>query len=225
MRLNAALVSAELAASRRSADTAITDRRVRVNGSLTTDFSYPVQPGDVLRLDDREARIRDSVQTMAIAFYKPAGYVVSHRAQSGQRSMYELLPERYRNFKPGGRLDIDSEGLMVLSNDGNFINRLIHPASGLTKTYLVTVSQQLNRQHVERLREPMNIGGCNIVAISVRQLDRHRITITISQGLNRQVRKMCGQAGLSVTKLVRTKLGRISLGDLQPGKWRQIRLK
>ena len=223
MRLNAALVRAGLATSRRKADKLINAGAVSYNDKTITVHATNVKDGDRLRIGRKEMVFHTNVNSQMVLFYKPVGYVCSHSPQSGQKSIFELLPRKYSNYKLAGRLDIDSEGLLVLSRDGKLINELTHPGHSNKKTYLITTKEAIKPTQMQKLNSEFVINNTTIVAKSVRQLSTNKLEIVISQGLNRQIRKMVGHVGLSVEKLIRISIGPYKLGSLKPGQWLQVK--
>lgn len=221
MRLNAALVQAGLARSRRKADELISAGQVRLNGQLVNDFSTAVHEGDELAVAGRQT-VLTPLQTDIILFNKPIGYTCTHRPQRGQKTIFALLPAQFAGFKLAGRLDIDSEGLVILSNNGEFIQQLSHPSAAHAKSYRVMVREQPTKQQLAKLSAPLEIMGHTVQAAAVQLLGPHELQITINQGLNRQVRRMCGRVGLTITRLQRTQLGPYRLGNLPPGQWRLL---
>lgn len=221
MRLNASLVRLGLADSRRAADFLIETNQVLVNGKVCRDFFTQIEPSDKVEVSGNTQKLT-SAKTTTILFNKPTGYVCSHQAQSGQHSMFELLPKQYATFKLAGRLDIDSEGLLVLSNDGELIQRLTHPSNHHEKIYIVTVQQEITKKHLARLSEPQTMDQTEVKAKRVKQLGPRQFEIVLSTGLNRQVRRMAGYAGLNVLDLKRTKVGEFELGKLETGHYRIV---
>ncbi len=218
MRLNAALVRLGLADSRRAADSLIESGQVLVNAKQCRDFSTQIAINDTVTAKGVSRKLIHTTFT-TILFNKPAGYVCSHRAQAGQHSIFELLPSQYAKFKLAGRLDIDSEGLLVLSDDGEMIQRLAHPSNQHEKTYIITVQEELTSKHLAQLRLAQTIDHQTVKAARVQQRAPRELEIVITTGLNRQVRRMAGMAGLSVLSLVRTKVGEFELGRLKTGQY------
>lgn len=154
---------------------------------------------------------------------KPRGFVCSTNPQ-GHRRVYELLPARPRVFS-AGRLDVDSEGLLLLTNDGELVNRLAHPRHGIARTYYVEAAGELTEGALERLRRGVRLaegkarGEFRIIKRRPRWCS---LEVTIRQGLHRQVRRMLAKVGLKVRRLVRTRIGHLALGTLPTGRWRRL---
>lgn len=211
-------------ASRRHAAEIIAAGRVAVNGVTITEPGARVNPlHDTIRLDD--APLPAAEQPRTVLLNKPPGYVCSADASQG-RSVCELvdLPER---LVPVGRLDKESEGLLLLSNDGPFIHRMTHPRHGHTKTYTVTVVGRLTDATLQSLGEPIELDGYLTRPARVRVLSEgdscHVLAITLGEGRNRQVRHLCSRAGFNVVRLVRTAIGTLTDPTLKPGTWRELR--
>ncbi|MBM4162896.1 MAG: rRNA pseudouridine synthase [Lentisphaerae bacterium] len=210
-------------ASRRHAAGIIASGRVTVNGETITEPGFRVNPGsDAILLDGAPLPAVERPRT--ILLNKPPGVVCSTDTTQG-RSVCELvdLPER---LVPVGRLDKESEGLLLLSNDGAFIQRMTHPRHGHTKTYEVTVVGRLSAAAVRSLGEPIELDGYLTRPARVRVLSAgdtcHLVAITLSEGRNRQIRHLCARAGFHVVRLVRTAIGGLTAPALKPGAWRAL---
>lgn len=162
-----------------------------------------------------------------ILLYKPRGFICSRSSSQGH-TVYELLAPTEEQLVTVGRLDKNSEGLLLLSNDGGLVNRLTHPRYGHRKTYKVTVSGQPGAATLRKLRATMDIDGYRIRPAEVkllREADREGrfiLEFTLYEGRNRQIRKMCELAGLNVHRLVRTRMAGLSLKGLKPGQWQEL---
>ena len=174
---------------------------------------------------DGEIISRPSVHTY-IMLHKPRGYVTTLSDEKGRKTVAQLVEDSPARVWPVGRLDMDSEGLLILTNDGEFANRLMHPKHNVNKTYLVTV-EGYSEVSLEQLGQPITLDGYTISKPSVRLITadgkgRARLEVIIHEGRNRQVRRMCANAGMQVIRLVRTAEGGLSLGRLPCGKWRRL---
>ncbi|MEA4966279.1 MAG: pseudouridine synthase [Oscillospiraceae bacterium] len=217
------LLSETGVASRRAAEEMIRAGRVRVNGS-------PVQLGDTA--DRSEDRIEvDGVplpaepQKLYLMLYKPRGYVTTLSDEQGRRTVRELVEGCGARVYPVGRLDLNSEGLLLLTNDGALANRMMHPRHEIKKRYEVDVSGY--REGADALlRRPIELDGRPILPPEVRLLwqreDTARLEVTIREGRNRQIRRMCEAASLRVTWLRRVAEGPLQLGTLKSGTWRYL---
>ncbi len=211
-------------ASRRQAANIITAGRVKVNAHTITEPGMRVNPQvDEILLDGQPLPAAEQLHTVLI--YKPVGYICSVDNTQG-RSVCDLvnLPVR---LVPVGRLDKESEGLLLLSNDGSLINRMTHPSFGHKKTYHVTIIGHLTSSAIRNLTEPIEIDGRLTRPAAIRILtsqgSRHTIEITIGEGRNRQVRFLCARAGFNVIRLIRTAIGNLRDTKLKPGQWRPLR--
>lgn len=215
MRLNR-YVAAASRLSRRGADDAIASGRVTVNG----------QPGVVGSNVDEAATIELDGQMLVlptellyVVLHKPKGYVVSRNKQGSAPTVYELLPTELQAVNPVGRLDKDSSGLLLLSNDGNFLNRAMHPSFGKEKIYELTLNRPVTPNDLKRLQQGIELedGVSRIRVVSSKAAD---ITMGIQEGRNRQLRRTVEAIGYRVKRLHRVEFGAIKLGDLQPGAYR-----
>ncbi len=208
--------------SRRKAEEWINAGRVSVNG-VTALLGQSADPDtDTIELDGKP--IPAGATYVYIMLHKPRGYVTTMSDEQGRANVTQLVDCGTRVY-PIGRLDMDSEGLLLLTNDGDFANHLMHPKGEVDKTYEVWVTKYAPGGE-KRLERPITIDGYTIRAPKVRLLnvqnDRARLYITIHEGRNRQVRRMCDAAGMHVTRLRRIAEGSVSLGDLEKGKWRYL---
>ncbi len=167
-------------------------------------------------------------QPIYLLLYKPAGYLTTYRDPEGRPTVYDLLPGRDRYLFPVGRLDLDTSGLLVMTNDAQFAERLANPDYHIPKTYLVKTSAHLDDTQLDRLRNGIELrDGCTRPAVVNRVRESGGKTvfdITITEGRNRQVRRMVEALGAKVLKLVRTAIGPIAIGDLPIGKSRELTL-
>lgn len=209
--------------SRRAAEEYITAGRVKVNGRVAALGDKADAAIDSILVDGKP--LPSNVGKRYIMLNKPKGYVTTMSDEKGRRNVTELLnvPER---LYPVGRLDMYSEGLLIMTNDGEFANKLMHPSHNITKTYRTWVQGEDIGLAVEYLRGALDIGDCIVQAIDVdieEVFPRGAVLlITIGEGRNRQVRKMCQCCGLRVTRLVRISEGGLELGALKSGAWRDL---
>jgi pseudouridine synthase len=215
MRLNQFLASASHL-SRRAADQAIADGRVSVNGRLAT-IGQRLEAADEVRLDD--ATLRLPQQQTTIMLHKPTGYITSRSQQGKTQTIYDLLPANLHHLKPVGRLDKDSSGLLLLSSDGQLINRLSHPSHGKWKLYSLQLDRQLSNDDAIRLERGVKLDdGLSRLKI----ISRQPLTVGLQEGRNRQIRRTLASIGYTVKTLHRISLGKIQLGDLPVGQFRVI---
>jgi 23S rRNA pseudouridine2605 synthase len=209
--------------SRRGAEELIRKGRVRVNGSIA-EIGMSVDPArDIVEVGGRRVR---PVASVWIALHKPVGYVVTKRDDRQRATVFDLVPSI-----PGltyvGRLDVNTSGLLLMTNDGDAVNRLTHPSHGVKRSYVVQVVGLSNSDIRHALSEPVVIDGrpVQIVYFKVERQRRDKPTelfITLTEGRNRIVRRLCETIGLRVERLVRLSHGPVALGDLGSGKWRYL---
>lgn len=210
--------------SRRAAEDLLRDGRVTVNGRPAGlgDSADPAR--DKLAVDGRPVRAAE--EKVYLMLNKPRGFVSTMKDERGRRTVAQLTQGAGARVYPVGRLDYDSEGLLIMTNDGDLTLRLTHPSHEAGKTYRVSVRGDLAR--LPALSEPMVIDGYTIRPAEVHVLSRTedgaaKLEITIHEGRNRQIRKMCAQCGLEVRRLKRVAVGKIGLDPaLAPGKWRRL---
>ena len=218
------LISAAGLMSRRAAETLITDGRVKINGHTATIGEKADPATDTILVDGK--LLPESGDKVYIMLNKPKGYVTSMKDEKGRKDVSLLVQELGVRVYPVGRLDMNSEGLLLMTNDGDFANRLTHPSHEVTKTYYTWVLGKNIPQAVERLGLPMELDGYTLRPAQVETVKLlpggALLSISIHEGRNRQVRKMCQAVGLKVTRLKRVAEGGLELGDLAPGKWRAL---
>lgn len=210
--------------SRRKAEEYIAAGRVTVNG-VTAQLGFSADPDvDEILLDGKMLPSR--AENVYIMLYKPRGYVTTLSDEKGRRNAAELVADCGVRVYPVGRLDMDSEGLLLFTNDGEFANQLMHPKHEVKKTYEVTVAD-FSEEKLEKLGQPVTLDGYTIRTPEVKLLrtlagGRARLVVTIHEGRNRQVRRMCDLAEMPVTRLVRVSEGTLKLGHLKSGTWRYL---
>jgi len=220
------VLSAAGVTSRRAAEEMVEDGRVTVNDQAVSKLPCFVSPDDEIRVDGRRisAKPRKSV---AFLLNKPKGIVCTQRDPQGRPRAVDLLPATARRVYCAGRLDADSTGLVVLTNDGELTNLLTHPRYGVRKTYVIEVDGRINGQAAERLTSGVWLEGAKRRAGHVKLLQRghHRslLQLRIAEGRNRQVRRMLARLGYKVRKLKRVGIGPLSDKGLKVGHWRQLR--
>ena len=218
------IISGAGLASRRAAEQMLRDGRVTVNGQ-TAQLGQSADPEeDIIRVDgERLSRKKSRTYVM---LNKPKGYVTTMHDEEGRPTVAELVQVPGRRLYPVGRLDMYSEGLLILTDDGEAANRLMHPSHRVEKTYIVDVVGEDLWSAVRQMRREMDIDGVKIRAIDVQLIrsggGRGQLSVTIGEGRNRQVRKMCDLCGLKVQRLVRISEGALELGDLPTGTWRYL---
>jgi 23S rRNA pseudouridine2605 synthase len=214
-------------ASRRHAAELVRSGRVLVNGKSVTEPGLRIEPGkDRVAVDGRPLSARPGPRR-SIVLHKPRGYLCTASLREG-KTVYDLLTGIGERLVPVGRLDKNSEGLLVMSNDGDLVHRLSHPRFLQKKTYRVTVSGTVDSGVLERLGASRVVDGYRTRAARVKLLrsgekpGRSVLEFVLSEGRKRQVRRLCEAQGLRVRRLVRVRVGRLTLAGLQPGEWRDL---
>ncbi len=210
-------------ASRRKAEQMIMDGRVFCNGAVCTLGQSADPEKDSITVDGKA--IPGAVEYVYILLHKPKGYVTTLSDEKGRKNAAMLVSDCKWRVYPVGRLDMDSEGLLLFTNDGKFANSLMHPKHEVIKVYRVEVTGYTS-QGFAQLAKPTYLDGYKISPPELKLLSSQGETatlqITIHEGRNRQIRRMCARAGMQVKRLVRLQEGHLSLGDLPPGKWRYL---
>ena len=222
-RLQKIIASAGIC-SRRAADAYIAQGRVTVNGKTAALGSVADPAVDVIALDGKPISAAESTQY--IMLNKPRGYVTTMKDDKGRKTVADLVRDIPTRLYPAGRLDYDSEGLLIMTNDGAAAQRLTHPSHEIKKTYHVRVDGTVSENALTILRSPLDIDGTQIrpAKVKVLKVEEHDtlLSVYIGEGRNRQIRKMCEQANLKVTSLRRVAIGNLELGKLARGKWRKL---
>ena len=218
------ILSAAGVCSRRKAEELIQAGRITVNGKTASLGDRADWDRDDVRLDGRA--LAAPAERRCLMLNKPRGYVTTLSDERGRPTVAELGADCGVRVYPVGRLDMDSQGLLLLTNDGALAHRLAHPSHGMEKEYRVTVSGRLEGcaerlSALRKLEDGSPIAPAR-VAVLLREPGRWVLSVTIRQGLNRQVRRMCAMAGLRVLRLERVREGPLTLGDLPPGCWRPL---
>ena len=216
------LLSERGVASRRKAEEMIRQGLVKVNG-------VPCQLGDSADPEVDEILIDgkplpEFSRRLYIMLHKPRGYITTLSDEKGRPDVSQLVQDCGERVYPVGRLDYDSEGLLIMTNDGAFANKLMHPGHEIEKVYVVTV-RGCTPQTLEKLAQPVALDGYLIRKPKVRLVrsgETALVEVTIHEGRNRQVRRMCDMAGMKVVRLKRVREGSLSLGNLPVGKWRYL---
>jgi 23S rRNA pseudouridine2605 synthase len=198
--------------------------RVKVNGQVVRDPDTWIDMGrDRVRLDGRPLQVRERTYLL---LYKPTGYLTTYRDPKGRPTVYDLIADLGTFVSPVGRLDLDTSGLLLMTNDNQLAERVTNPASHVPKTYLVKASLRLTDEQLQQLRDGVELADGPTRPARVRRVrDSEKYThleITLTEGRNRQVRRMIEALGAAVLKLVRVKIGSISIGTLPIGKWRLL---
>ncbi len=211
-------------ASRRKCEEYILQGKVKVNGKIVTELGAKINPEkDTIEFENK--RIKENAKHVYILLNKPIGYVTTADDQFGRDTVLDLVKVRER-IVPVGRLDMYTSGALILTNDGDFVYKVTHPKHEIEKTYTVTIKGIVQKSEVEQLRQGVKIEDYITKPAKVKILktdiekDISRLEITIHEGKNRQVRKMCEAVGRKVLALHRSKIGNIGVKDIELGKWR-----
>ena len=216
-------------ASRRKCEEYILEGKVKVNGYVVTELGTKIKP-DIDKIEFENKIITENKKHIYILLNKPIGYVTTSDDQFGRDTVLDLVKVRER-IVPVGRLDMYTSGALILTNDGDFVYKVTHPKHEIEKTYTVTVKGIVQNSEVEQLRQGVKIEDYITKPARVKILktdiekDISRLEITIHEGKNRQVRKMCEAVGRKVLALHRSKIGGIGVKDLELGKWRYLTAK
>lgn len=223
MRLQKYLASCGVA-SRRAAEKLIADGRVSVDGQTITEMGRQVEIGQDIRVDGK--LVMPEPEKRYILYHKPAGEVSTASDPEGRATVLDKFRDFPVRLYPVGRLDYDSEGLLLLTNDGELTERMLHPSMEVEKTYLARVSNELTPDEARRLETGVMVDGRKTARAKVKILGVKGLytdmLITIHEGRNRQVRKMVEQVGHQVVLLRRIRFGPLKLGDLPRGMWREL---
>lgn len=219
IRLNKYIASSGVC-SRRKADELIILKKVKVNGNIVEDLGMQIdEKKDIVIVDGKKITLED--KKIYLMLNKPVGYVTTNDEQLGRKCTNDLIHESERVF-PVGRLDMNSEGLLLFTNDGEFSNSLMHPSKKVEKVYIAKLNRKITDEKIELLKKGVDIGDYITQPAKVQRIASNVIQITISEGKNRQVRRMCEAVGLKVIKLQRIKIGNLELGTLPIGKYRHL---
>src|SRR3954470_14979330 len=218
MRLNRFLAASGLG-SRRGVEELIRAGRVRINGRVVEDLATQVGPDDTVKVGSRVLKAEEPVHAV---LYKPRGYVVTASDERDRKTIYELLPEDWPRVFHVGRLDKDSEGLLIVTNNGDLSLAITHPRFKIEKEYEVMIDKAFDPAHREKLLRGFHIIGGRAKMEAVTQTAERKLRVVLRQGIKRQIRLMLYDIGYEVERLVRTRIGPIRIGDMEPGQWRML---
>ena len=211
--------------SRRKAEALIEQGRVQRNGRPVK-LGDKALPKDLITVDGQRINVPKKKNLRYIMLHKPRGYVTTVSDELDRRCVMDLLDDIPERVYPIGRLDRNSEGLLLLTNDGSFANGIMHPSRHVTKTYRVTVRPSVTEEQLVKLAEGIVLDGKKTlpatVVVMTNEPGRVVLQMTIKEGRNRQIRRMCEAVGLEVARLRRTSIGPLKLGMLKPGTWRDL---
>lgn len=223
IRLNKHL-ALQLGISRREADDLISEGKVLVN-DVKAVLGARFSPGDKVIANGKD--VTASTEYVYLAFHKPVGYVCSRRQQGETPTIYQLLPTKYHTLKPVGRLDSNSSGIILLTNDGDFAYQMTHPSFAKTKIYNVRLESNLEPLHQQMISDygiTLEDGVSKLQLERMNDTDRKSWIVTMKEGRNRQIRRTFGSLGYTVVKLHRTNFGHYALGDIKPGEFQIINI-
>ena len=211
--------------SRRAAEKEIESGRVTVNFDKAV-IGQKIDPEkDIVRISGKLVK-KDKNDKKYVMLYKPRGYVTTMSDEKGRKCIPELISDIGQRLYPCGRLDMESEGLLILTNDGEVAEKLMHPKTHIEKIYHVKVRTEISPENLKKLNSPMTIDGYDIKPVKVTIISRKenetQLRFTLCEGRNRQIRKMCENCGLEVLRLKRVSVGNLNIGMLKPGKWRYL---
>jgi 23S rRNA pseudouridine2605 synthase len=212
--------------SRRAADAAVENGEVKINGEIAV-LGQKVTPGvDEVTWRGKKITPPSTPAKMTIMLNKPRGYLTTLSDDKGRHTVAELIRDTGTRLYPVGRLDMDSDGLLILTNDGELANKLSHPSHNVDKVYLAYVDGHVTAEQMEGMTHPIEIDGKLTSPAQVRKAAYNQfetaLEVTIHDGRNRQVRRLCEREGLHVRKLTRVAEGSLLLGELDEGKWRKL---
>ena len=215
MRINKYIASSGVC-SRRKAEEYILEGKVLINGVVNTELGYKVKEGDVVVVDGKQISLEEN--KVYIMLNKPKGYVTTSKEQFGRPSVLDIVKVEERVY-PVGRLDMDSEGLLILTNDGDFSNNIIHPTKHISKKYEVILKENITETAIKKLENGVDIGGYVTRPAKVEKVSDKKILITIGEGKNRQVRRMIEVVDNKVVNLKRIAIGGLKLDKLKSGEY------
>jgi 23S rRNA pseudouridine2605 synthase len=218
VRLNRFLAAAGVG-SRRYCDELIAAGRVTVNGKVCTDFSLQPEERDHVKVDYKLVHVAPA---LTIMLHKPSGFVSTRKDQNARDTIFDLIPKKFSHLFPVGRLDAQTQGLLLLTNDGELAQSLTHPRFKVEKEYEVFLDRAWDPALAPKLLNGILLDGRRAKIARVRSLSPTRLRVTLSQGINRQIRRMFEAFGYRIKKLLRVRVGNLGIGDLPSGYWRPL---
>ena len=219
MRLNRFLAAAGLG-SRRHCDELIAAGRVTINGNTCTDFSAEPNPRDHVKVNGKLVHV---APPLTIMLHKPAGFVSTRRDPRARDTIFDLLPAKFSRLFNIGRLDAQTEGLLLLTNDGDLAQRLTHPRYEIEKEYEVILDRPWDPGLTSKLLRGIFLDGQRAQIAQLHSISPVHLRVVLAQGINRQIRRMFEAVGYRVKRLVRIRIGPVRLGDLPRGHWRALK--
>src|SRR6266403_4630190 len=218
MRLNRFLAAAGVG-SRRHCDELIAASRVTINGKVCTNFSAQPSADDHVKVDGELVRV---APPLTIMLYKPAGFVSTRKDEHARDTVFDLLPKKFSRLFNIGRLDAQTEGLLLLTNDGELAQRLTHPRYKIQKEYEVTLDRPWDAALAPKLLRGIFLDGERARVARLHSVSPVRLRVVLRQGINRQIRRMFEAVGYRVKDLIRVRIANLRLGDLPRGHWRPL---
>lgn len=218
IRINKFLASCGLG-SRRKVEALVAERRVTVNGNVVSELGTRVGPGDSVKVDGK--RVRGAAE-VSLLFYKPKGFLCTRQDTHDRRTIYDILPPKYRHLNYVGRLDKESEGLLLLTSDGLLAQTLTHPSHRIEKEYHVLLDKHLERETIEKFLEGVHTPEGVARAERVENLGGCWVSVVLQQGPKRQIRLMCAKFEHKVKRLVRVRIGQLVAPALKPGEFVEL---
>ncbi|HNV97477.1 MAG TPA: pseudouridine synthase [bacterium] len=222
MRINKFLSQAGLG-SRRKVEELIKSGLILINGKICNDLSKQINENDIVKYQNKELKIES--EKITIMLNKPIGYLVTKHDDRGRKTIYDLLPHEYKNLNYVGRLDYNSSGLLILTNDGDLNQKITKPLNKIPKTYEVITSRNLTEKEFKKLESGIVIEGHKTLPAKISNISGNKFTITIYEGKKRQIRLMVIHVGAKVIELKRIQIGGLKLGKLDIGKYELLNQK
>jgi len=221
MRLNRYLAAAGFG-SRRACEEFILAGKVSINGHFVTNLATKVEADDDVRVAGKRTRVATSI---TLALHKPRGYLSTRSDERGRKTIFDLIPGHFGRLFHVGRLDMDSEGMMLLTNDGDLSQQLAHPSHVIEKEYEVFLDKPFDTADAAKLLKGIMIEGGRGKFTRLHVLGPRMVKVTLKQGIKRQIREMFFRLGYEVKRLMRIRIGGLYLDDLKPGQWKQLSQK
>jgi 23S rRNA pseudouridine2605 synthase len=218
VRINRFLAAAGVG-SRRACDQLVAAGRVTINGKVSTDFSVQVTAADHVKVGGRMVRAE---LPLSIVLHKPAGFVSTRKDPHARDTVFDLVPPKFSSLFHAGRLDAQSEGLLILTSDGDLAQRITHPRHKVDKEYEVTLDRPWDNSLTPRLLRGISLDGQRAQISRLHLLTPKRLRVVLRQGMNRQIRRMFEAVGFQVKQLTRVRIGNLRLGELPRGHWRPL---
>lgn len=225
MRINKYLATAGIA-SRRKCEELVISGRIHVNGKVQKNLAFDVQPNDVVKLDGRVIDLPEDYTY--IMMHKPKGFLTTVSDDRERKTVMDLLPKEFKHLMPVGRLDFNSEGLLLFTNDGDIAQKLMRPQKEITKTYSVKVEGEVSNEHIEEMQKGITtLDGTKfkpcVISIKEKKDRKTKLEVQLTEGKNREIRKIFDKFGYNVYFLKRVSIGKIKLGGLTRGTVRLLR--